>query len=429
MTVIPVLSGVAAARWVAELASRGDGPDVRAAVARIIGAVRRRGDAALRELTERFDRVEPDRLAVPAAERRAALEHIAPERRAALEAARQRLERFHGAQVRSGARVEVAPGVTVWQEFRPLERVGIYVPGGRAGYPSTALMCGVPARLAGCRTIVACVPPGPDGRPPEAVLAVAELLDFDAVYCVGGAQAIAALAYGTETVLRVDKIVGPGNAWVKAAKLLVYGAVDIDVPAGPSELVVLADDTADPRWVAADLVSQAEHATDALAAAVTWDPQLARTIAVEVERALQTLPTREVARAALKRSAVCVAPDLDVAVDWVNRLAPEHLMVVTRDDDAVASRIDHAGSVFLGPHSPVAAGDYASGANHVLPTGRCARAWGALSVDDFGRWRQVQRLTREALAELAPTVATLARWEGFEAHARAVEARLTRGAP
>lgn len=423
MTIIAVLRDAAASEWIARHAEPEEDLEARAGVEPILAAVRARGDAAVREFTERFDRVSPVSLRVCADDRRAALLGLSAERRRALEEARSNIEAAHRAQLRREPEVEVRPGVTVWREFRPIERVGMYVPGGAAAYPSSVLMCGVPAHLAGCRTIALCTPPRPDGRVPESVLAAAELLGIDHIYAIGGAQAIAAMAYGTETVPKVDKIVGPGNRWVTAAKQLVYGVVDVDMPAGPSEIVVLADEAADPRWVAADLLSQAEHASDALAVCVASDARLGTSVAVDLQRQIATLPRADAARASLGRSAICIAADMDIAIEWVNTLAPEHLTVVVRDENEVLARISHAGSVFLGPYAPVAAGDYASGSNHVLPTARRARAFDGLSVDDFGRWIQVQRVTREGLRSLAGAVTTLARWEGFEAHARAVEIR------
>ncbi|MBI4512787.1 MAG: histidinol dehydrogenase [Gemmatimonadetes bacterium] len=424
---LPLLRGDAAARFVEERAEPRIDSEARAVAERIIAEVRARGDAALREYTQRFDGVSGTSFEARREDRRNALRNLSAERRRALEAARAHLETFHRAQLREEPPVAVAPGVVAWREFRPVENVGIYVPGGRASYPSSLLMCAIPARLARCPTVVACVPPGPDGRAPEAVLAAAELLGLDAVYAVGGAQAIAALAFGTETIPRVDKIVGPGNRWVTAAKVLVYGLMDLDMPAGPTEIVTLADGTANPSWLAADLVSQAEHAPDALAVCITDDAGLAGRVVREVDRQLEALPDPGVARESLGRSAACVAPDFDTAVAWVNRLAPEHLSIVTRDDEDALGRIVHAGSVFLGAHAPVAAGDYATGTNHVLPTGGGARSFAALSVDDFGKWIQVQRLSPEGLKALADTITTLARWEGFEAHARAVEIRLEEG--
>lgn len=424
MSTIPTLHGVDADEWVARRTWPEVDAEARAAVEPILEAVRKLGDEAVRECSRRFDGVSPVSFEARAEDCRDALRGLTRERRRALEQARANLERFHRSQLRGESPVEVCPGVTVWREFRPVERVGIYIPGGRADYPSSVLMAGVPARLAGCPEVVVCSPPGPDGRPRASVLAAAELLGLDRVFAIGGAQAIAALTYGTETIPRVDKIVGPGNRYVTAAKLLVYGLVDIDMPAGPSEIVVLADDDANAAWVAADLISQAEHAPDALAVCVTTDRGLAGRVVLEAERQLAGLPDPEIARASLDRSAVCVAPDLDAAIAWVNRLAPEHLSIVTRDAERVLERIFNAGSVFLGPYAPVSAGDYATGSNHVLPTARHARAFGGLCVDDFGKWIQVQHVAPEGLRALAGTVTTLARWEGFEAHARAVEVRL-----
>ncbi len=423
MPLIPLLKHDSAERWVRDRGEVHFDAEARATVEPILAAVRNRGDTALIELSRKLDGVDLTQLEGRAEDGRRALAELAPSRRRALDQARANLEAFHRSQRRNETPVRVAPGIEVWREFRPIRRVGIYVPGGRAGYPSSLLMCAVPALLAGCPEIVICVPPAPSGRPPKSVHAAAALVGIDRVFAVGGAQAIAALAYGTESVPKVDKIFGPGNRYVTAAKECVYGAVDIDMPAGPSEIVVLADETAIPRWVAADLVSQAEHAPDVLAVCVTMDEGFGRRVCEEVERQVKALPDPALAEASLRQGAVCVAPDLTIAIGWVNRLAPEHLSVVTRDDRAALREIDDAGSVFLGGYSPVAAGDYAAGSNHVLPTGGRARAWSALSVDDFGRWMQVQELTATGLGQLAEVVPELARWEGFEAHARAVEAR------
>jgi histidinol dehydrogenase len=423
MATVKILAGVEAARWIGERSVIDIDDEARATVEPIVNGVRERGDAALREFSERYDGITAEDFHATSDELDTALEELAPERRRALDVARANIECFHRAQRRQEAFVEVRPGVIVWRVFRPIERVGIYVPGGRASYPSSVLMSGIPARLAGCKEIVICVPPDSDGRAPTAVLAAAQLLDIKEVFAVGGAQAIAALAFGTETVERVHKIFGPGNRYVTAAKERVFGIVDIDMPAGPSEVVVLADDSANPEWVAADLISQAEHAPDTLAVCVTTTSKLADELAAAVERQLVTLPQPEVARESIARSAICVADDSNTAIAWVNQIAPEHLTLMTRDDEAALANIDNAGSVFLGPYSPVAAGDYAAGSNHVLPTGRRARAWSGLELDDFGRWMQVQRLSRSGLGDVAETVATLARWEGFEAHARAAEIR------
>jgi len=421
---IPLLDPSGADRWIAGRAATTIDREARAAVAPILAEVRARGDAAVLEYTRRFDG--PTRISVEVTreERRQACRRLDPEQRRALEAAGAAIEAFHRAQRRVGERVCVGPGVEIWREFRPVPRVGAYVPGGRAAYPSTVLMTCLPARIAGCPSVVLCTPPGPDGCVPDAVLAAAELAGVERVFAVGGAQAIAALAYGTESVPRVDKIVGPGNRYVTAAKWLVSEAVAIDLPAGPSEVVVVAGATAEPRWVAAELVAQAEHGPDGLCVAIAAAPVLAGRIAAEVERQVEALPDPGPARATLARSAVCIAPDPDTAIDWVNALAPEHLVLMTEDDDAVLARVANAGSVFLGPYATVVAGDYATGANHVLPTGGRARAVGGLAVDDFGKWIQVQRVRRDGLRALAHTLTTLARCEGLEAHARAAAIRL-----
>lgn len=426
MPLIPVLRPEEAAHWIARRKATVADEGAWAAVAPIVADVRARGDAAVLEYTRRFDGAVRSCVEVRAAERRAAWRRLSRERRRALETAGEAIEAFHRAQRRPGERVAVRAGVETWRVFRPILRVGAYVPGGRAAYPSTVLMTCIPARIAGCPTVVLCTPPGPDGRVPDAVLAAAELAGVERVFAVGGAQAIAALAYGTESVPRVDKIVGPGNRYVTAAKLLVSAVVTIDLPAGPSEVVVLADATAHPGWVAAELVAQAEHGPDGLCVAVTTEPDLAERIAAEVERQVDALPDPAAARATLARSAVCTAPDVQLAMDWVNTLAPEHLLLLTAEDDAMLARVVNAGSVFLGPYATVVAGDYAAGTNHVLPTGGRARAAGGLCVDDFGKWVQVQRVTRDGLRELADTLTTLARCEGLEAHARAVEIRLER---
>lgn len=424
MEIVPLLSGVDAARWVADRRYALIDERAREAVRPILAAVRERGDAALRELTERYEGARISAFRVSEHDRAKALADLGSDERRALEAARDNIERFHRAQIRSEAPVEVRPGLTVWREFRAIERIGIYVPGGRASYPSSVLMCGIPANLAGCSQIALCTPPNSEGRVPQPVLAAAELLGIDEIFAVGGAQAIAALAYGTESITRVDKIFGPGNRYVTAAKELVYGIVNIDMPAGPSEIVVLADGRANPAWVAADLLSQAEHAPDSLAVCIVVGRGLAEAIAAQIANQLQDLCDPEAARASLASSAICVADHREQAIAWTNVLAPEHLSIVTDDDDGVLERISHAGSIFIGSHSPVAAGDYTAGSNHVLPTARRARAWSALSLDDFGRWIQAQRISPVGLAEIGPATSTLARWEGFEAHARAVEIRL-----
>ncbi|MDP2480813.1 MAG: histidinol dehydrogenase [Candidatus Palauibacterales bacterium] len=424
--ILPVLSGDRARSWLERRSGRATArPDQ--AVLGILEAVRTGGDAALLDLVERFDGVRPPALAIPRPRWMEALAAVEPATRAALERASRNLERFHGAQRRREAPVEVEPGVVAWREFRPLDRVGVYVPGGLAAYPSSLLMAAVPARLAGCREVVVCSPPGAGGEPASPVLAAAALVGVDAVFAAGGAQAVAAMTWGTESVPAVDRIVGPGGRWVNAAKLAVSGVVAIDLPAGPSEVAVWADVGADPGVVAAELLAQAEHGWDSLSVAVLPDEAMAAKVRKATLSALDRTPRRTLAARSLVDSALLVAGTEAEALDWVNELAAEHLVLLREDADRAAASIRHAGSVFLGRWSPVAAGDYAAGTNHVLPTGRRARADDGLSLDDFGRWIQFQRLDRSGLQSLAPTVVALAEWEGLPAHAESVAARLGGG--
>ncbi|MFW6039709.1 MAG: histidinol dehydrogenase [Gemmatimonadota bacterium] len=402
----------------------------------ILEAVRSEGDAALRRLSAQYDECARGTLRVPEGRCREALAGLDARRRAALELARDTIARVHEAQRRSEAVVEVRPGVRVWREFRPIGRVGIYAPGGRAAYPSSLLMAAVPARLAGCREVVVCSPPGPTGEPARAVLAAAALAGVDELYAVGGAQAIGALAYGTETIARVDKIFGPGGAWVNAAKLAVFGVVAIDLPAGPSEVVVWADETAGADRVAAELVAQAEHGPDsrcALALSGASEARL-RELADGVRscaaRRLEALPTTRGrdAAASLRRGATVIAREERAVARWIDEMAPEHLAILGRWPERRLALVSNAGAVFLGRYSPVAGGDYCTGTNHVLPTGGRARGAGGLDLDAFGRWMSVQRLNEQGLRELAPIVETLAEWEGLPAHAAAVDAASTGGA-
>lgn len=420
---IPLLEGRDAESWLEAREGTTD-PDVASAARQIVAAVRDEGDQALLRYTERFDGVRPEPLRIPAAELRAALEAVEPRRRAALDRARRNVERLHRAQRRTEDPVVVEAGVEAWRDFRPIRRVGIYVPGGRAAYPSSLVMTAVPARVAGCDEIAVCCPPGPDGRPPSSVMAAAALLGLEELYAVGGAQAIGALAHGTASVPAVDKIFGPGNVWVNAAKLAVVERVAIDLPAGPSEVVVWCDGSADPALAAAELLAQAEHAPDALCAAVVPERDLGSSLRRALGEQLRRTARREVAVRSLERGAILVAPRDAVALRWIDELAAEHLVVLRRDAVDAASRVRNAGSVFLGPWTPVAAGDYASGTNHVLPTGTRSRARGGLSTDDFGKWIQFQRLSREGLAALGPSVVELAEWEGLPAHGESVRLRL-----
>ncbi len=395
-------------------------PSVRA----ILDDVRKRGDAALREYTQRFDLVQLDRLEVTPDEMAQARAEIAPDLLAALEHAAQTITAFHERQLQPEAPVETAPGVCVWRVWRPIERVGLYIPGGKATYPSTILMSALPARIAGVREVVLCSPPRPDGTLAPVVLVAAQLAGVQRIFKLGGVQAIAALAYGTESVPPVYKIFGPGNAYVATAKMLVFGQVAIDSPAGPSEVLILADESANPRYVAADLMAQAEHAEDSACVLITTSQALAEEVANEVERQVETLPSCKTIRASLERyGALLVADSLDEALAFVNTYAPEHLQIMTADDERALASIENAGSIFLGAWSPVPTGDYASGSNHILPTGRYARFFAPLSVENFGRKVQVQRLEERGLAGLRPTIGTLALAEGLPAHRHAVNIR------
>lgn len=394
------------------------------AVRAIMDEVRRDSDAALLRLTERFDGAQLESLGVTDEEFDRAEADIDPAVREALEEEIRAVRTFHSAQAHSPEYVETSPGVVAWREWRPIERVGLYVPGGRAAYASSVVMLGVPAALAGCREIVLCTPPGEDGSLPAATLVAARLVGIHHVFKLGGAQAIAAMTYGTESVPNVDKLFGAGNSYVTAAKLLAFPDCALDAPAGPSELLIIADETANPAWIAADLLSDVEHGPDSPACLVTPCRRLAEEVAAAIEVQLSTLPKQDLARAALERwGLIVVTESLEEAAEITDRYAPEHLEIMTREPRAILTRINNAGSVFLGPFSPNAAGDYATGTNHVLPTARYARTFSPVSLDSFGRLVECQELTAAGLEGLVPTVAALARAEGLEGHARAAEIR------
>ena len=393
-------------------------------VREIMEEVREHGDEALRRFTERFDCVTLADIAVSDAEFEAAYETVDGALVAAMAKAVRNLEAFHRAQCVAEVMVTVDEGIRVGRTPRPIERVGIYVPGGKYPLSSSVLMNGVPSQIAGCLSRIICVPPKPDGKIPPPVLVAADLVKIRNVFKVGGAQAIAAMTYGTETVPKVDKIFGAGNPYVTAAKMLAFGDVGIDMPAGPSEVLIIADEAADPRLVAADMLAQAEHGETSPCFLATPSTQLAEAVAREYELQLADLPTREVAEQALEeQGAILVADDIEDCVAFANRYAPEHLQLVTEDNRRLLDRVSHAGSVFLGPYSAVAAGDYATGGNHVLPTGGYARMFSALSVDSFTRLMQVQELDAGGLRSIKNAVVRLAEAEGLMAHRRAVEIR------
>jgi histidinol dehydrogenase len=412
-------------------AKRESSADVDVAVAAIIADVRARGDEALAELSLRFDRVDIARLGlrIGAAEVEAAIAACAKTALEALKLAYSRVTDFHRRQKPADLRFTDPLGVELGWRWRPIDAVGLYVPGGAASYPSSVIMNAVPAKVAGCRRL-AMVVPTPDGHINPLVLAAARIAGVDEIYRVGGAQAIAALAYGTQTIAAVDKVVGPGNVYVAAAKRRVFGVVGIDMIAGPSEVVILADRGADPRFVAADLLAQAEHDKAAQSILITDDGGLARAVESEVDRQLADLPRAETAGASWRdNGAIIVCPSLESALPLVDRLAPEHLEIMTDDAEALAGRIANAGAIFLGAHTPEAIGDYVGGSNHVLPTARSARFSSGLGVLDFMKRTSLLKCDARSLEVLGPAAVTLGEAEGLEAHARSVALRLRANRP
>jgi histidinol dehydrogenase len=403
---------------------------VERATAAILEDVRARGDTALLELTERFDRWKPANAAgllVAPRVARAALDALPRGERDALELAASRIRAFHERQSLQSWRVDGGDGTVLGQQVTPLDRVGIYVPGGKAAYPSSVIMGAIAAKVAGVPELVM-VTPTPGGEPNGSVLAAAALAGVDRIVRVGGAQAVGALAYGTATVPAVDKIVGPGNAYVAAAKRRVFGRVGIDMVAGPSEVLVIADATANADWVAMDLFSQAEHDEVAQAILISPEPDFLERVAHSMRRQIEALPRRAIIEASLAaRGALIQARDLDEACELANRIAPEHLELAVADPEKWLAKIRHAGAIFLGHHASESLGDYCAGPNHVLPTSRTARFSSPLGVYDFQKRSSVIAVSREAAARLAATAATLARAEGLEAHARSAEWRAKEG--
>jgi len=407
---------------------REDAPDVDAAVAGIIADVRARGDRAVIELTERFDRLTltPETLAFTTEEIAQAIEEVPAPERAALELAATRIRAYHARQMPEDASWQEESGATLGWRWTPVGAAGLYVPGGLASYPSSVLMNAIPAQVAGVENLVICAPT-PGGKVNPLVLLAAHLSGVGTVYRIGGAQAIAAMAYGTDTIAPVDKITGPGNAYVAAAKRRVFGKVGIDMIAGPSEILVIADADNDPDWIALDLLSQAEHDESAQSVLITDDAAFGQAVAGAVEKRLQTLERRAIAAASWRDfGAVITVQSLDQAAALSDRIAPEHLELCVADPDALAARVRHAGALFLGPWTPEAIGDYVGGPNHVLPTARSARFSSGLSVMDFLKRTTMARMTPAALAAIGPAAETLARSESLEAHGLSVRVRLDR---
>ena len=398
--------------------------EYESAVKDIIAAVRTDGDKALYEFAEKFDGVSLDSLEVPAQELATAADRVSPEYAAMLRRAAENIRRFHAMQLREGFTLRRADGTVLGQRISPVERAGIYVPGGTASYPSTVLMNAVPAAVAGVKEIIMVTPPDKTGGIKKEVLAAAAIAGVTRVFKIGGAGAIAALAFGTESVPRVDKITGPGNIYVALAKKLVFGAVGVDMIAGPSEILIVADNTADADTVAADMLSQAEHDRLASAVLVTDDRALADAVADSIERQLAELPRREIARAAIDNCGKIIVTDsIEKAVEVSNRIAPEHLELCVKDPEALFDKVTNAGSVFLGHNTPEAAGDYYAGANHTLPTGGSARFSSALSVDDFLRKTQFISYSRDGIDAAINDIVMFAESEGLSAHARSAARR------
>ncbi|WGV99314.1 histidinol dehydrogenase [Vibrio sp. YMD68] len=400
-----------------------EGANITASVSDVIASVRSEGDKALKELTQKFDGVELVSIRVSSDDIESASARLGDEIKAALEQAYSNIAKFHKAQIPQPLSVETQPGVVCEQVTRPINTVGLYIPGGSAPLPSTVLMLGVPAQIAGCRKVVLCSPP----PIADEILYVAKLCGIDEVYNVGGGQAIAAMAYGTESITKVDKIFGPGNAYVTEAKRQVsndFRGAAIDMPAGPSEVLVLADETADADFIAADLLSQAEHGPDSQVVLVTPSAVIADQVTDAVQRQLQELSRADIAQKALASSLVIIADSLTQAISISNYYGPEHLIVQTKSPRELLPLLDNAGSIFLGDWSPESAGDYASGTNHVLPTYGYTKTYSSLGLADFSKRMTVQELTADGLKLLAPTVVTMAEAEGLDAHKRAVTIRI-----
>ena len=399
--------------------------NVSAAVDAVIANVRQNGDAALLEYTEKFDGVTLEGLQVSDEEIACAILQTSPELVDTIRTAAANIEAFHRAQVRQDLVLTDRPGIVLGQRYTPIDKVGICVPRSPVAFPSTILMNVIPAKIAGVKDIVLVTPPEKDGSVSPAALVAAAVAGVDRIFKVGGAQAGAALAYGTETVPAVDKIVGPGGIFVATAKRKVFGKGGIDMIAGPSEILVLADGSCNPKWVAADLLSQAEHDVLASAVLVTDSEELAEAVQLEVERQLSLLPRESIARKSIEGSSkILLCDSLEEAIDTANRIAPEHLEICTDDPFAILSRIKNAGSIFLGKNAPEALGDYFAGPNHTLPTSGTARFSSPLGVDDFVKKSQFIYYTREALEQVAQPIAAFAREEGLEGHARSVTVRL-----
>lgn len=413
-------------KWAALLTRpANDTAPIQRSVARILQRVKEKGDAAVKKYTSEFDKVRIRKLEVTAKDVKQAVSSLDPALKEAIVTAASNIRKFHALQKQGGEELETMEGILCKRKAVAIEHVGLYIPGGTAPLFSTILMLGIPAVIAGCKNIVLCSPPLPDGSMHPAILFAAHVVGINKIYKAGGVQAIAAMAYGTETIPRVDKIFGPGNQYVTLAKQMVQQAgVAIDMPAGPSEVCVLADASAEPAFVAADLLSQAEHGVDSQVLLVSTSESLVHAVIGKMNAQLKKLPRASTASKALENSAAIVIDDIDTAMELVNAYAPEHLIISCRDHEILAEKVVNAGSVFLGNYSPESVGDYASGTNHTLPTHGYARAYSGVSVDSFVKKITFQYLTRQGLENIASTVITMAEHEGLHAHAEAVRIRL-----
>ncbi|OYD42336.1 histidinol dehydrogenase [Sphingobacterium cellulitidis] len=410
-----------------ELVSRNTDPNhaIQDTVLNIIEEVKNHGDSALKSYAKQFDKVELEELYLGQDEIDALAMGISRDQMRALEIAFQNIHKFHQTQLKRERTVETMPGVKCWREVRPIEKVGLYIPGGSAVLPSTLLMLGVPARIAGCKEIVVCSPPQNNGKINGFVAYCLKLLQINKIYLVGGAQAVAAMAFGTESIPKVNKIFGPGNQFVTKAKSIIQGLTDvsIDMPAGPSEVLVIADESANPAYIAADLLAQAEHGIDSQAILVATSETITEAVKKELESQLQILPRKELAEQAMKNSYMVVTETLQEAMDFSNQYAPEHLILETNEWKPLINKVLNAGSVFLGHLTPESAGDYASGTNHTLPTSGFARSYSGVSVDSFVKKITFQHISEEGLEQIGSTVEILAELEGLHAHKNAVSIR------
>ncbi len=403
----------------------GDNKSLKKSVRKILSKVKEEGDKAIKKFSKEFDKVKVKHLAVNGEEINLASLFISEELKTAIRTAKQNIENFHRSQLEEEKKIETMPGVSCWRRSVPVEKIGLYIPGGSAPLFSSVLMLGVPASIAGCKDVILCTPPNLDGSVSPMILFAAELCGIKKIFKVGGAQAIAAMAYGTDAIPKVSKIFGPGNQYVTCAKMLVQmEGIAIDIPAGPSELLVIGDDTAIPEFVAADLLSQAEHGTDSHVLFLTTTPSLVEKVMTALEELLGKLPRKDIARQVLKNSKVIITKNLDEAIELSNMYAPEHLILSISNAAGYIDRISNAGSVFIGNYSPESVGDYASGTNHTLPTSGYAVAHSGVSLDSFMKKISFQQLTKEGLINISETVMEMAAAEGLEAHKNAVAVRL-----